>query len=158
MSLDTHRSIYNLEKLTNGIDRIEQHFFYFERSSKRNAKTMLVDTTHNEYDEKQELGSNLIASDFKMNNNYCIFWNSDNVWYITFDVEQRRYVQKQLDYTIKDESIKIHDVRVGSNSHIIAIVLQISSSYDCVVIWNLEKGEEKGLFDVQRGYEILWDK
>ena len=53
--------------------------------------------------------------------------------------------------------MKIIDVRVGSNTKIIAIILELDSHQDCVVTWNLEKLEEKEIFDVPRGYEILWD-
>ena len=72
MSKNTHESIYNEERLTKELDRIEQHFFYFESKGKHN---LLVDSTHVE-NEIQHSGCNYVASDFKMNNDYCIFWNS----------------------------------------------------------------------------------
>ena len=53
-------------------------------------------------------------------------------------------------------AIKIYRKEPGP-SKIIAIVLEINTLYDCIVIWNLEKLEEKGLFDVMRPYEILWN-
>jgi hypothetical protein len=87
---------------------------------------MLLDTTTTHENEKEDVETQLVATDFSLNNEFTIFWNLTNVWYIKYCIDNKRYIQRRLDYCIDDISMKILDVRVGSTSKIIAIILELN--------------------------------
>jgi len=91
-----------------------------------------------------------------MNDKYAFFWNTRKVWAIEFD---SFFKEKKLDFEVAESERNkyIADVRSGSNPSLISLIIHQSQKHNCVITWNMSKGNEKEAFDVDNNFELLWD-
>ena len=50
------------------------------------------------------------------------------------------------------------DVKSGSKSSIIAIIISKSKEFTTIITWDIKKDIEKNIYDVRDEYEIIWDQ
>lgn len=100
---------------------------------------------------------------FILSNKYLIQWDPYKILAINLDTK----LETKLDFEIQrsenngsEEYLqrkRILDVRIGSNSKYLAILININMNCDCIIIWNILINAEKIAVDVSKSYEVLWD-
>ena len=86
---------------------------------------------------------------FKINGHYAIFWNDRLIWSLRLDGS---FCRDEIHFEISpaEKYKKIQDIRLGSNSDLMTIIINQKSkeAESCVINCNIETNLEEEAFDV----------
>mmetsp|Transcript_9402 Transcript_9402/g.14352 ORF Transcript_9402/g.14352 Transcript_9402/m.14352 type:complete len:174 (+) Transcript_9402:4256-4777(+) len=81
-----------------------------------------------------------------MNQGYVFFHNFGKAWKL--DLFTKKLTRLSIYISEKEEQTWIKKVRTGSNKNIVALRVEQTPKLDCIIIWDLQKDQEIGSFDV----------
>jgi hypothetical protein len=84
-------------------------------------------------------------------------WDHERIQAVNIKTFENLIVSFTIPNTTDEVKRQILDVRLGTKSTIMAIIISFNNESDTIVFWNIREDSEKSTFDVSKNYELLWD-
>ena len=98
--------------------------------------------------------------DFTINKSLFITWKTNTIesHKLCVPFTENKFRKLNISLDPDDEESFMKDLRKGKNLEICIIIVHQNEWLDMIIIWNLYEDVEAAVFEIEKSYEIIWDK